>query len=299
VDSLKMLVLANPRSGGGRVFRRLRKIERWFGLTQHDVTIQIPHGQKETIQYAANAGENGFDAVIAMGGDGTVKDVIQAITGKGVKLGVIPGGRGNDIARNLGYQGNLEDIIRGFAKPRVRTMDIPTVNGRYFGNNAGVGFDSAVVELSTDGTCKLPGTLCYFWNVYRAVLRFKPIPMKVTVDNEVFEGRYTLCTVCNGQDFGGGMKMAPGAEIDDGILDVVLAEDISALRLMTIFPLVYKGKHIELPEVTMHRGRRVLIEADPPSPINYDGDLIGTTPALVEVGKFHLEALVPSPPAVD
>ena len=200
------------------------------------------------------------------------------------------------MARNIGYRGSLEDIVRGFGKATIRTIDVPTVNGRYFGNNCGVGFDSAVVELSTDGTCKLPGTLCYFWNVYRAVIRFKPIPMTITIDDEVLKGRYTLCTVLNGQDFGGGMIMGPGAVMDDGILDICLVENVSALRLMTIFPLVYKGKHIELPEVTMHRGRKIVIEAETPSPINYDGDLIGVTPAVIEVGKFHQEALVPSPP---
>jgi len=298
-EPLKMLVLANPRAGGGRIFRKLRRIEKWFHETGHKVDIAIPDGREETIKAARGAKEEGFDVVIAMGGDGTVKDTIQGAVDTGIKMGIIPSGRGNDLARNVGYPSDLEMIIRGFKNPQIRKIDIPTVNGYPFGNCTGVGFDSAVVHLIVNGKCKLPGTICYFYNVYRAVLTFRPIQMKVTIDDKIFNGKYTLCTIANGEDFGGGMKITPGAIVDDGLLDICLVENISALKLLTIFPSVYKGKHINRPEVSLHRGKKITIETDQPAPINYDGDMIGVTPATVEVGTKHMEMLVPGYPRGD
>jgi YegS/Rv2252/BmrU family lipid kinase len=289
----KILVLANPRAGGGRVFRKMRKIHQWLNETGHEISFEVPLTQDETVQHAAKAKAQGFDTVIAMGGDGTVKDVLEGATGTGIQFGIIPGGRGNDLARNAGYPSRLKSIVRGFKNPGIRTIDVPTLNSKPFGNVGGAGFDSAVVALVTDGKCKLPGTLCYYFNVFRAVIRFKPIHMRVTIDDHVHEGNYTLCTIANGEDFGGGMKVAPGALVDDGELDICLVEDVSATRLLKIFPTVYKGKHLELPEVSLHRGKRILIETETPTALNYDGDFAGTTPGLFEVGQHSIEMVVP------
>jgi len=295
-EPLKMLVLANPRAGGGRVFRKLRHIEKWFHETGQQVEISIPDGRDETIRMAREAKSNGFDVVIAMGGDGTSKDTLAGATGTGIKFGLIPAGRGNDTARNLGYPQDLEMIVRGFKNPVIRKMDVPTVNGHIFTNSSGVGFDSAVVQLTTNGRCKMPGSLCYFYAVYRAVLTFKPISMRVTIDDKVYEGKYTMCLASNGEHFGGGMKIVPGAILDDGMMDICLLENISALKLMTVFPSVYKGKHVTLPEVTLLRGKKIVIESDKPAPVDFDGDLIGLTPAVIEVGKHTIEVLVPDYP---
>lgn len=292
-EKMRMLVLANPRAGGGRVFRRMRKIHQWLNQTEHEVHFEVPLTREETVQHASQAKENGFDAVIAMGGDGTVKDILEGATGTGIKFGIIPGGRGNDLARNVGYPSHLRSVVLGFHRPKVRTIDVPTLNGNPFGNVGGAGFDSAVVAFATGHGCKLPGTLCYYINVFRAVLTFKPIHMRVTVDDHTHEGMYTMCTVANGRDFGGGMRIAPDAEVDNGFLDVCLIENLSAMRLLRQFPSVYRGKHVEMPEVTMLRGKKVVIDSDEPTPLNYDGDFAGNTPGVFEVGKLSIEILVP------
>lgn len=292
-QKMRMLVLANPRAGGGRVFRRMKKIHQWLNQTGHEVHFEVPLTREETVRHAAQAKSSGFDAVIAMGGDGTVKDVLEGATDTGIKFGIIPGGRGNDLARNVGYPSHLRSTVLGFQRPRIRTIDVPTLNGKPFGNVGGAGFDSAVVAFATtEGGCKLPGTLCYYINVFRAVITFKPIHMKVTIDDHTHEGKYTMCTVANGRDFGGGMRIAPDAEVDDGELDICLIENLSAIRLLRAFPSVYRGKHVELPEVTMLRGKKITIETEEPTPLNYDGDFEGNTPGVFEVGH-HIDVLVP------
>ena len=285
------LVLVNPSAGGGRVRDLLPRLEgalRDRGIAYRLVmTTSLDHGVEE----AKGAGADG-DVPVVMSGDGLVGQVGGALAGTDVPLGVIPGGRGNDFARVVGIPNAIPDAVDLLAAGTTRSIDVGEVNGRRFLCIASCGFDSDANRIANEARL-VKGNLVYLYAALRALVAWKPARFEVTLDGKQREFTGYAVAAANNRAYGGGMFLAPAAELDDGKLDVVWTSDVSKLHFLANLPKVFKGRHVDNPEVTVLRGSEVEIRADRQFAVYADGDHIADLPATVRVLPRALDVIAP------
>jgi len=289
---VRLLGLVNPHAGRGAALRQLERL-RVSGSGNHDVAWVVTASAEQASELILAAPANGTEGVVLVGGDGTVHGVLDALAEAGLPCGVVPAGRGNDFLRNLDA-GRLdgEAFLRG-RHLRERRVDLPSVNGTPFASVACVGFDALVNRLARDRAGYLGGTAGYVVCVLRALAEFRPFEAEVTVDDWTWSGAITLVAVANGPCYGGGMRIAPAAEMDDGALDVCIVAEVSRGRLLREFPRVFRGTHLNRRGVVMRRGRSVRVVTESPHDIFADGEATGSTPALWSFDRPALRVLVP------
>jgi len=293
-----MVVILNPAAGRCRAMRHQQTLEsllqqasRHTGMTWR--MVRTTRAGQAT-ELARQAAEEGASVVVAAGGDGTCGEVANGIVGTPARLGILPLGTGNDFARCAGISENLHTAVENLFTGKPRRVDLGWVNGRYFINIAGCGFDAAVAERVNRGFRLLSGTAAYIAAVVHTLITFKPPHMRITMDDEEVYLRALLCTVANTQSYGAGMRIAPYAQIDDGLLDVCIAQVVSKLEFLRVFPRVYKGTHISHPRFLMRTAQRVRVESTPPAPVLVDGDVMGTTPAEFRVYPAAIDVILPA-----
>jgi YegS/Rv2252/BmrU family lipid kinase len=285
------LVLVNPSAGGGRARDLLARLEgslRDNAIAHRLVmTTSVDHGVREA-RRAAMRGE----AVVVMSGDGLIGQVGGALVGTGMPMGVIPGGRGNDLARVLGIPTDIPGAVALIARGATRQVDVGEVNGRRFLGIASCGFDSDVNRLANE-TRFVKGNLVYLYAALRALAAWHPARFEVMLDgaHHAFNG-YAVAAA-NSRAYGGGMFLAPDAEIDDGMLDVVMTSEVSKLRCLANLPKVFSGRHVENEEVTVRRASEVEITADRPFAVYADGDHLADLPARISVLESALDVIAP------
>lgn len=288
---MRISVLLNPNAAAGRARQRLPLIKRRLARTGHEFAWITTRSGDEMRASILGAKADGAEALLLVGGDGTVHEALPAIEASGLPFGLLPCGRGNDFARNISISPRLEENLQIGASPAVRQIDLPSVNGRPFGSIACLGFDAAVNKLARDGRGIFGGSLGYIVCVLKALREFRPFEIELRVDGHRWQGRIMMVAVANGPYYGGGMKIAPSAEMSDGVLDVCVVKEVSRLKLIRSFPRVFSGGHTGLPDVEMMTGRRVEISSDAAREIFADGELVGETPALCAVGERRIQVL--------
>jgi diacylglycerol kinase (ATP) len=212
-------------------------------------------------EQARKAAEDGVERLLVAGGDGTMHHAVQGLAGTSCALGVIPLGSGNDLAGTLGIPPDLDAAVDRAVKGEIRRIDLARAGETFCVGYAGVGFDSEVTRYANEMKI-LRGPLIYFYAVIHTLITFVPPRMRVVYDGGEFEGRAMFAVVNNLPRFGGGMRIAPEARIDDGLLDLVIVKEIPKSTLLSVFPRVYGGKHVGHPAVTLVRTRRVEITID-------------------------------------
>lgn len=292
-DGPPHLLLVNPSAGGGRAARLLPEAQaalRARGVEFRTVeTRSVEHGCVEAVAAAAD----GIVPVV-MSGDGLIGQVGGALAGAGSPLGVIPGGRGNDLARVLGIPIEVEAAAELLAAGTTRTIDVGEVNGKRFLGIASCGFDSDANRIANQ-TRWLRGSLVYAYAALRALAAWKPARFELLLDGEPHEFTGYAVAAANSRAYGGGMMIAPAAELDDGMLDVVLTAGVGKLRFLLNFPKVFKGTHTETPAVTVLRAARLEVRADRPFAVYADGDHLADLPARLRVLPGALEVVAPPP----
>jgi YegS/Rv2252/BmrU family lipid kinase len=285
------LLLVNPSAGGGRATELLPQVERALserGVEHRTVfTSGLEHGCAEAAR-AAGAGE----IPIVMSGDGLIGQVGGVLAGAGVPMGIIPGGRGNDLARVLGIPDEIEGAAALIAAGATREIDIGEVDGKRFLGIASCGFDSDANRIANE-TKWIKGRLVYAYAALRALAAWKPATFTLTLNGErrVVTG-YSVAAA-NSSAYGGGMFIAPGAELDDGLLDLVATAEMGKLRYLRGLPKVFDGSHVDEPEVSVWRAAEVRIEADRPFAVYADGDHLADLPATVRLMPRALRVIVP------
>jgi YegS/Rv2252/BmrU family lipid kinase len=289
------LLLCNPSSGGGRAAKLLPEVERQLvahGISSRTVlTRSLEHGIDEALR-AGKAGE----IPVVMSGDGLIGQVGGALAESDTPLGIVPGGRGNDFARVLGIPTEPEGAVSVLARGEERRIDVGEVNGRRFLCIASCGFDSEA-NARANQTRLIKGNLVYAYAALRTLATWKPATFKVTLDGE----RTVACTgysvsVANTKAFGGGMFIAPDAELDDGLFDVVMSASTNKFRFLANLPKVFKGTHVEEAEVTVERGTEVEVSADRDFPVYADGEHLSDLPAKLRVLSGALTVIAPPGP---
>jgi len=289
--SRRFLVLANPSAGGGRALKRLphavAELER-LGVPHRVVqTRSVEHAEQEAAVAAASG-----ETVAALGGDGLLRPVAGVLRNTGSALAVLPGGRGNDFARVLGVPTDPAAAARLAVEGRERIVDVAEVDGVPYLGVASFGFDSDCNRIANE-TKLVRGNLVYLYAALRALVAWRPARFTVVVDGERHEVAGYSVAVANSRSYGGGMLIAPGAELDDGRLDIVIIGAAPKLRFLRSLPSVFKGAHVRDPSVRVHRGSVVEVAADRPFEIYADGDPIGSVPATMRVEPCCLRVIVP------
>ena len=251
-------------------------------------TTGIEHGCVEA-RMAAAAGE----VVVVMSGDGLIGQVGGTLANTGASFGVLPGGRGNDFARVLAIPDDIEGAVDVIAAGHLREIDVGEVNDKRFLCIASCGFDSDANRIANEAK-RVKGQAVYLYAAIRALWEWKPARFTLTMDGERTEFTGYSVGAGNSRAYGGGMFAMPNALLDDGLLDVVWCEQASKRRFLTgILPKVFKGTHIEQPEVGAGRAANVRIEADRPFAVYADGDHLTDLPATVRVLRRALRVIAP------
>jgi YegS/Rv2252/BmrU family lipid kinase len=254
-------------------------------------------------ELARRAVEEGASLVVAVGGDGTVNEVVQGLAGRSaVELAVIPRGTGWDFARTYGIPRRLDDAVAVARDGRVRPIDLGRARYRawngseaesYFANIASAGMSGAIAKRANETTKALGGKASYLWATLTVFARWRNDEVRVAVDGEHRTGRMHDVVVANGRFFGGGMMICPRAEPDDGVFDVLLIGDLTKRDLLLTLPKTYRGRHLPHPKAELLRGTVVEVDAPEPLPVELDGEQPGTTPIRLEVVPEALRLRVP------
>lgn len=283
----KVLVVFNPHASRGRAYKRTAHVQEALEAAGFPFETVISEERGHGIELARRAALAGRELVVAAGGDGTINEVVnglmQADGGDGCLLGVLPVGSGNDFAGALGIPLDLHKAALRLKERRVRRVDVGCVNGRYFDNNVGMAFE-ARVAIEAHKLTWLSGQTQYMTAIFRSLASY-PLPtVDVELDDLTLPNKPVLMiSVCNNRRIGGGIPATPDAEPDDGLLDVVVADAMSRLRILRLLPKVLKGKHPGEPGVLLTRTTRLVVESQDPLPVHADGEVLWNDAHRVEI----------------
>jgi YegS/Rv2252/BmrU family lipid kinase len=288
----RFALLVNPASAGGRALEALPKVHAaldGLGASHRTVTTRsIDHAYEEACKAVAEG-----ETVIALGGDGLLRPLAGALKGTGSAVALIPCGRGNDLARVLGVPTDATEAARIAVQGQERLIDVASVEGTPFVGIASFGFDSDANRIANEAKF-IKGNAVYVYSALRALAAWKPATFTVTVDGEHHQITGYSVVVGNSKAYGGGMFILPQAELDDGLLDVMLGKEASKLRFLLELPKVFKGTHVDPEYVEFLRGEEIEVSADRPFVIYADGDPIAATPAIIRVEKRCLRVIAPA-----
>ena len=294
---MKYLFIVNPVAGRGDGLEKWDQVKTTAlkaGLNFDAVFTEAPG---HAVSLAKEGMQKGYDTVVACGGDGTINEVVRGIHEYGVRrqvnLGIVPCGTGNDLVRALNIPLNIEKAVEILKNARVQNLDIGMIEGKYFMNVVGIGFDGAVANEINKNVKKLKGTAAYLYAVFKVLMQYRSPEMVINIDGEILKGRYFLVAIGNGQYYGGGMKILPTAVPADGLLEVCVVRDVPAIEVIRMLPSIFKGNHIGHRAVKIYRGKRITVESKEEVIVQADGELLGALPMTFDLEAGAFPVLVP------
>ncbi len=270
---MRVMIVLNPTAGGGRAAAQEEAVIKAMNRLGVEFEIQRTHGPGDAVRIARAAASSGYDVVAAMGGDGTVNEVVNGIAGTGAALALIPTGTGNDFRRAVEVPGDdPEAACAIIARGKLRAVDLCRANDRYFISSFGTGFDAAVTYRTNSRKKRLSGIWNYLLALVQVILTYRPAHVKITLDDRELSRTPLLCAATNARTIGGGMMICPDAEIDDGLLDVCIVDKISLIKFARCFSKVMDGSHTSIKEVEMYKTSRLIIECATPQVCHVEGE---------------------------
>ncbi|HXU47389.1 MAG TPA: diacylglycerol kinase family protein [Thermoanaerobaculia bacterium] len=263
--------LLNPSSGRGAGAKHLDRLR--ILATRFGAGLAVSRTAADLPEQARRAAEDGVTRLIVAGGDGTMHLAIQGLAGTDCALGVVPLGSGNDLAGTLEVPAGLDAAVERAVSGPIGPMDLIRVGPVWSASYAGVGFDSEVTRAANQ-VRHLRGPAIYPWAVIKTLATFRAPHLRVEHDQGVFDGKAMFAVASNLPRFGGGMRIAPEARIDDGLLDLVIVREVGKIALLRVFPKVYSGQHIGHPDVEFVRIRSASFAVDRPMFLYGGGELI-------------------------
>lgn len=285
-------ILVNPLSGGGSAPGAVTAVERILREAGSGVTVITSRDAEHACAEAREAVAAG-EVVVAAGGDGMLASMGGAVADVGGTLGIVPSGRGNDFARMLELSHRTEDVARTLLEGTPTPVDVIDAGDKVVLGSVYCGVDSLASEI-VDRSRRLPSALQYPYAAVRALLTYEPAHFTLDIDGVTLEGEGYNVVVANSAYYGKGMRIAPGAEVHDGVLDIVVIGASSRWKMVRHLPQVYSGSHVELADVQVARGREVSVRADRPITAYGDGERIGPLPITAKVRPDGLRVLLPS-----
>ena len=282
----RVALLVNPAAGRGAGRQLAPEVRDRLRRAGTQCEIALTRGPGEMRALVAAALLDGADCVAVAGGDGSVNEAVNGYVGvarENQALAVIPLGTGNDFAKMLGVGNDWRHACERIAGGRRRRVDAGRCNGHVFANGIGAGFD-AQVALEANGIRWLRGNAVYGLALARTLLlRYVTPNARIVYDGGMIEGRITMLAAANGTTYGGGFRIAPDADIADGMLDLMVAHRLSRAGIIGFIPHVLRGSHVGRRGVTMVRTRRLVVETDEPLAVHADGEIIDGAAKRLEV----------------
>ncbi|AST93204.1 MULTISPECIES: diacylglycerol/lipid kinase family protein [Sutcliffiella] len=291
--------IVNKVSGSGRAYRIWNQIEKRLNKECIPYSVFFTERQKHATELVKEiTKKDNVSAIVAIGGDGTVHEVINGIIGTTTPLGIIPAGSGNDFSRGLGipldYNLALNRLLNG--EPKI--IDIGNVNSTYFGTVAGIGFDGKVADTTNRSKHKKLfssvrlGKISYIISALNVLLRYKPQDITLKIDNELHHlPGVWLVAVANLPFYGGGLVICPKAVSNDGLFEICIAQNMTKLQFLRLLPTVFKGNHTHSPSITILKGKELEIICSDPLLIHGDGEIIGQTPTKIRIEHSALHVM--------
>jgi YegS/Rv2252/BmrU family lipid kinase len=290
---VKFALIVNPKAGGGRAGRALAEVQQELTRLGLEHRAELTRGLDHARELATAARAAG-EVAVAFGGDGLVGAIAGALKYSDGVLGVLPGGRGNDLARTLGISLAPRAACEVLAGGAVRSLDLCEVDSKTYIGIASCGFDSDANRIA-NRTRLVRGNLVYSYGAVRALMTWRAATFTVVLDGNV---RRTVTgysvAAANSKSYGGGMLLAPEASLQDGLLDVVIISQIPKLRFLRLLPTVFSGVHVQQDAVEVLRGAVVQISASRPFTMYADGDPIAELPVTVRALPGAVRAIVPA-----
>jgi len=299
---MRAQLIYNPVAGLRDVLDELKRVVAYLESEGWQVDLRPTRGGGDATTYAREAAANRIDVVVAVGGDGTLGEVANGLMGSECAMGVLPAGTSNVWAHMLGlpvwspvHTFALMDAAKILVEGRTRPIDLGRANSRHFVLWSGVGFDAQVthdVEPHLDVKRRL-GKFAYLVAALAESFVMRGTRMTVVVDGRAIRQRAILVLVANAQLYGSQWRVAPYAQLDDGLLDVYVFKGGNTLDVFRHLGAILLGTHVQDPKVDAYRARRVEISADTPLPLHTDGDPAGHTPVTITVVPKVLKVIVP------
>ncbi len=284
----KILIILNPAAHSERARSAVDRIRAMAGGR---ASIETTGRAGEARSIASRAAEQGFDVVVAAGGDGTINEVVNGLAGSPTALGVLPVGTMNVFAAELGLPGRLRDAWRVIERGQIRVIDLARANRHYFVQLAGVGLDAQVVKETTWASKRAFGPLSYIYSMAQIASR-KPPQLTLETESRTVHGSFVL--IGNGRFYGGPIAFFDKARVDDGLLDVLVFKKVGHLDLARYFAHILMGQHTKLSDVEYFQAKKVLITCDDPTPVEVDGELATELPVTFRISSKKLRVLAPA-----
>ena len=291
----RIKVIVNPAAAGNAAGKKWPLIQRQLTEAGLDFDYELTLHAGHAIVLAREAVAQGYGLVIGIGGDGTVNEVANGlIDEEGIPratLGMISTGTGSDFARCLNFPKDIGQACCRLANPNEVLVDIGVAEyydkgkrkRRFFVNAAGLGFDAAVVKNVSKRFRNLGGTATYLAGLFYSLLTYHNKDIILSLDGEEYKRRIVSVVVCNGSHFGGGMKIAPNADMKDGIFDVVVIGDIGKGELVRELPRIYRGTHVDHPKVYVYQAKHIILSSSEDIALEADGELLGEAPVDIRI----------------
>lgn len=271
-----MHLVLNPTANKGRAAACREGISRFLKERGIEAVWHVTGGPGDAERMARGLPEEAL--VVAVGGDGTVREVAAACAGTERVMGVLPVGSGNDYVKALGIGKGLDGALEVLAAGRVRMVDAGEANGVGFANGLGIGFDAEVAAGVAEAPAFLGGVGRYMWSVGRLLWGFRCHEAVLRLDGErTVEVKTILVAAALGTTYGARFRLAPGAKLDDGLLDVVWSEELNRAEVLRLIPATLGGTLLEHPKVHMARAREVEVEMAEEVPAHVDGEILPPT----------------------
>ena len=284
--------LVNPLAGGGAAPGAVVPVSRLLRDAGAEVEVTYSPGPQAMASLCAEAVGRG-DVVVAVGGDGMLASLAGHVARLDGTLGIVPAGRGNDFARMLGLSAEPAEVARVLLSAEPRAVDLIAAGPRLVAGSVYAGVDARAAEL-VDRMRRVPRAAQYPFAAVRALATYRPTRLHVTVDGVESAYDAALVVVANSAYYGSGMRIAPGASVADGLLDVVVVAAASRSALIRALPSVYDGSHVERDEVSVLRGRAVRLRAETEVACGADGEPLeplGADPLELRVRPGALRVL--------
>jgi YegS/Rv2252/BmrU family lipid kinase len=282
---MRFLIVANPVAGSGAAHELSRQVKRFLSQRGHEVTAVPTDNAAMTAEAVSERADQPDTTIVGCGGDGTLHHIVQALMKHGgrARLGIVPCGRGNDLAVALGVPRDLPAALDRIVSEQTTSMDVGKVNETYFTTILSCGFDSAVAADVKKRRSLLGGNLPYATSSLRLLFSYRPVRVRLAGDFGEFDDEVLLAATGNTENYGGGLRIAPGASPHDGVLDLCVIRAVSRLTTCRLLLAAFRGGHVKHKAVAIHKTRRFTIDSREAIALHADGELVAHTPAEVQV----------------
>ena len=283
--------LVNPISGGGKAAEKWAKLGAQISAAGADVRVELTRSAEHAVALATAAATEAR-TVVAVGGDGLVRDVANGVAGSGAAMAIVPAGRGNDLARSLGIPTVVDRLVPYLLTGEAKPTDVIEAGATLVPGNVYAGIDSVANEL-INASRWLPGIVSYRIAPLRAIATWKPPTFTLTTDGVTRTVRAHSIVIANSGAYGHGLRIVPSARVDDGLLHVLVVGEGPRTAIAAFMRAAKRGTHVQRAEVEVFTAREVSIDADRPLPLYADGDLLRSLPGTVRIRPAHLSLIRP------